>query len=221
MTLRLPTATLLVLVVLASCSSDSDGESTTSSISVTTEVTVATTENADVTSTTLADATASTDATATTDSPTTSTTVPVEEQVRAAAIASFDSYWQCLRAPAECDVAARTIAGSDAFNAFTRTIDDLVSGGLYVGPEDVGYMVIESIEPMQDHTLVTSCWWSTGVLYVQPAVEGEPPVIQNNTPGTLRQKYEFVQDPADGQWKIRRGDVIEQFPQENRCAPEE
>ncbi len=45
MTLRLPTATLLVLVVLASCSSDSDGESTTSSIAVTTEVTVATTEN--------------------------------------------------------------------------------------------------------------------------------------------------------------------------------
>lgn len=154
------------------------------------------------------------------DAPTTTEAASIEDEVRTAAIRNYENYWDCLRRPELCDIGATTLAGSDAFNAFTATVEDLKAGGLFVGDEDVGYLTITSIEPLDDHTLVTSCWWSTGVLYVKPAIDGAQPVVQNNTPGTIRQADEFVQDPSDGEWKLRRSDVIEQIAEVNERPPE-
>jgi hypothetical protein len=103
----------------------------------------------------------------------------------------------------------------------TRTVSELQQYGFYVGDEPYGYMVIESIEQKEDHTLVTTCWRLTGVLYLQPPIEGAEPTIQNNTPGWGRETQQFVQDPADGRWKTRRGDTLEQGTGENLCPPDE
>ncbi|MFK7919044.1 MAG: hypothetical protein AB8G14_13290 [Ilumatobacter sp.] len=151
----------------------------------------------------------------------TTTEQPVEEQVAVASLRVYDLYWSCLRAPNDCDIASGYLPGSDAFGALTNTVNDLSAGGLYVGEEDVGYQVIESVEVKEDHTAVTSCWWATGVLYLLPPIEGAEATIQNDRTETARQVDEFVQDPDDGEWKIRRSDQIELVEDENTCPPEQ
>lgn len=165
--------------------------------------------------------TSTTEPSTTTTEPSTTTVPSVEDQVRAAAARTYGEYWECLRAPENCDPGRSNLPGSDAFNAQTRTNTDLVEGGLYVGEEDPGYMVVESIEIKDDHTAVTSCWRLTAVLYFQPPIEGQPATVQNNTPGYSRQVDEFVQDPDDDLWKIRRSDLIEQEANVNDCPAEE
>ena len=67
----------------------------------------------------------------------------------------------------------------------------LVDRGRYVGEEDPGYYVIESITVGPDGTTaeVVSCWWSTGVLYGppvdpnRPVGPDNPATLVNNTPG--------------------------------------
>ena len=69
----------------------------------------------------------------------------------------------------------------------------LVDRGRYVGDEDPGYFVIESITVGADGTTaeVVSCWWSTGVLY-GPPVDPSRPVGPDN-PATLVEQHA-------GQW---------------------
>ena len=157
--------------------------------------------------------------------PAATTTVPAAttsnepvDQVRAAAIAYNQFYIGCLRDPRACDPAAGTVPESDAFRALTSTVMQLRAGGFYAGVEDPGMTAIESIEPMSDYTLVTQCHYTTMVLYGPPASEGGPPVVQNNTPGTVREALQFVQ-VADGSWRMRHGDTLLNKAGVNECPP--
>jgi hypothetical protein len=140
-------------------------------------------------------------------------------EVTAAMQGAHDYYWECLRVPIDCDVGRFDIPGGDSHAVLTRTRDDLIAAELYVDAEDVGYMVIESVEPMEDHVLVTSCWYVTAVLYGPPGLDGAL-TVQNDTPSWGRQTDQFVRDPADGQWRIRRSDSLEEGEEENGCPPE-
>lgn len=217
-------AAAVLALTLAACSGSDDeaAPSTLESPGVTAAASTIEPPATDVVDDTVA-TTSTTDAsTTTTEPPAPTTTQPsVEDQVRAAAFVAYDGYWECLRAPADCDTSSRTLPGSDAFNASTNGYDTMIEGGLFVGDEDPGYMVIESIEIKDDHTLVTSCWRLTAVLYFQPPIEGQPPTVQNDREGWGRQTDEFVQDPDDNVWKIRRSDVGEQGVDSNGCPPEE
>jgi hypothetical protein len=220
MSKRSQIATMVIVVLaLSACGGGSDSAGTTdppiTGQAPATEPVTEPTTNPPAT-----DETVSSTSTTTTEPAPTTTEPSIEDQVRAASTAAYNLYWECLRAPADCPIASWNLPGSDAFNAQTNTIADLVEGGLYVGAEDYGYMVVESIEIKDDHTAVTSCWYLTGVLYFHPPVEGAEPTIVNNTPGWGRQIDEFVQDPADGVWKIRRSDVGVQGANTNECPPE-
>ena len=150
---------------------------------------------------------ASTSSPVTTSATTTSSTLAIEEQVRVAAARFYDYYWQCLRQPAACDPSVVSPPDSDAFRSLTKTAGDLVKGGFFVGAEDPGYMVIESIDQAPDHVLVTSCWWLTAVLYGPPASPGGEPLVQNDTHGSSRQADQYVQR-ADGSWALRHSDTL-------------
>lgn len=223
---RLSGATLITAaIVLAACGGGSGDTTSTDPPAVSGSVTAVptttmTAEPVDSEPATTSAATAAPTTVITTPAPTT-TEQPVEEQVADASIRVYDLYWSCLRTPDDCDVASGYLPGSDAFGALTNTVNDLAAGGLYVGDEDVGYQVIESIEIKDDHTAVTTCWWATGVLYLLPPIEGAEATVQNDRMETARQVDEFVQDPDDGEWKIRRSDQIELVEDENTCPPEQ
>lgn len=209
-------------VTFAACSdSGRASESTSPSSTAQTSSTASTTTIADTTtSTTTSTTTTPTTAATTVASTAGPTTMPtIEDQVRAAALRHYDTYWQCLRVPDACPLDSAWLAGSDAFDAMSQTVTDMSVNGFFVGDEDPGYIVVESVVVNADHTLVTSCWSLTGVLYLKPPVEGAEPTIQNNTPGWTRETQQFVQD-ADGVWKTRRGDTLELVAGENRCPPE-
>lgn len=218
-------ALIAATIVLAACGGGS-GDATSTDPPVVSDV-----DTADSTTTIPAEPADSGPATTTaaTAAPTVVTTAPapatteqpVEEQVADASLRVYELYWSCLRTPDDCDVTSGYLPGSDAFGALTSTVNDLAAGGLYVGGEDVGYQVIESIEIKDDHTAVTSCWWATGVLYLLPPIEGAEATVQNDRRETARQVDEFVQDPDDGEWKIRRSDQIELVEDENTCPPEQ
>jgi hypothetical protein len=222
-----PRTTALVVALaltLAACSGSSDDATPSTLASPAATTSASTTEPppvTDVVNDTVASSTTEA-TTSTTEPPVPTTTQPsVEDRVRAAAMRTYDGYWDCLRAPDACNPGQSNLPGSDAFDAQTRTNAELADMGLFVGDEDLGYMVIESIEIKDDHTAVSSCWNLTAVLYLQPPIEGQPPIVQNDTPGYSRQVDEFVQDPEDDVWKIRRSDLIEQKANVNNCPPEE
>ena len=82
-------------------------------------------------------------------------------------------------------------------------------------------MVITAIEPAGDHTLVTTCWYSTAWLYFQPPIPDAPPTVQNNTPVQRIETYQFVQMP-DLSWKVRRADLVgERLRRRTVCPPEQ
>ena len=177
---------LLALAVAGACGGG--GKAVTSSTVSLSPSTTATTTVSSPSTTPLPETTtaASTSSPVTASATTTSSTLAVEEQVRVAAARFYDFYWQCLRKPADCDPAVVDVVDSDAFHALTKTAADLVKGGFFVGAEDPGYMVIESVEQKSDHVLVTSCWWLTAVLYGPPASPEGDPLVQNNTTGSSR-----------------------------------
>jgi hypothetical protein len=198
-------------LVLAACSGGADEATpTTPAPSTTAVATTSTATTASPPPTTPAP---------TTPAPTTAppTTAPrdVTAEVTDAMNDYYAFYWACIRTPAECDPSLVSLPDSDSFNALTRTRDDLVSAGFFVGDEPEGYMVVESIEVMSDHVLARTCWWSTAVLYGPPAPDGTP-VVQNDTNGSSREEFQFVEDAA-GAWKVRRGDTIESIAEENLC----
>ena len=204
--------TVAIAALLAGCTGDDDPNSAVTTAATGVDASTTRPRASAPTSVSLT----TTTSTSTTAAVTTTTTVPIEQQVRAAMLGYYDFYWRCLRAPEQCDPAQVTVPDSDAFNALTNTKNDLVKGHLFVGSEDVGYMVITAIEPKDDHTLVTTCWWSTAVLYLQPPVEGAPATVQNNTPSSGYETFQFVQQP-DLTWRVRRSDLVGEDSTENVC----
>ena len=196
---------LVSALLAAGCSGDDDADGADST-TVTGGEPASTTEPADSTAPTSDVDTTAPTTTPTTQAPTT-TTLPVEEQVRPPCSATTTSTGDAFVHPSECDPLEVAVPDSDAFNALTAGRDDLVEGNYFVGPEDVGYMVITAIEPPETTPSSPPAGAARPVLYFQPPIPDAPPTVQNNTPGSSIETYQFVQMP-DLTWKVRRGDTV-------------
>ena len=97
-------------------------------------------------------------------------------------------------------------------------MNDLVTGGLFAGTEDPGYVTVQSIT-IAAPTLatVTYCAWDTGVLYGPPATAGGTPVVVNNLQVTSR--FVTTMSLEGGKWLTSEEKRIERIEGENRCAP--
>ena len=146
----------------------------------------------------------------------TSTTLAPDVEVKAQYLQFADAYWACLRAPDKCDPAAMTASTGSARAALTKTLQDLVSGGLFAGTDDPGYVVVELVKLTGPTTaIVSACWWDTGVLYGPPAEAGGPPLVVNNLRATSR--YEATMQLEGGRWLESEEKRIERIGGENRC----
>lgn len=167
--------------------------------------------------------------TTTSTSTSTSTTLaePSVEELEAEIAAAYEDvywgYWACLRSPLDCDVSWLE-PDSGSYSAMFATMEALAERDRFVGDDDVGYYVIESIELSDDRTeaTVVTCWWSTAVLYTTPADPGRPagpdnpPTIVNNTPSSGRQIDELVL--VDGRWLQSGGRLIGDDYEEDQCG---
>jgi hypothetical protein len=146
----------------------------------------------------------------------TSTTLAPDVEVKAQYLQFAEAYWACLRAPDNCDPAATTASVGPARAALTKTLQDLVSGGLFAGTDDPGYVVVESVKLTGPTTaIVSACWWDTGVLYGPPAEAGGPPLVVNNLRATSR--YVATMQLEGGRWLESEEKRIERIGGENRC----
>ena len=162
--------------------------------------------------------TTTTEASTSTLAPTT-TAASVDAQVKADFLTLYDAYWSCLRAPKSCDPTKLTASIGPARAALTKTVNDLVTGGLFAGPEDPGYVVVKSITVAGPSTATVSyCAWDTGVLYGPPAKPGGAPVVVNNLQVTSR--FETTMALEGGKWLTSEEKRIERVEGENRCPPE-
>lgn len=142
----------------------------------------------------------------------------VDAEVQAAVLGYYDYYWRCLRAPAGCEPGRATAEGSTAFDELADVARTLVQNGLFVGAEDAGDIDIESIVADGDRATVTTCWWTTAVLYLQSPIQGDPPIAQTNAPTSGHQIYEVTRDQTDGIWRIQRTDQVGDLTEnENQC----
>lgn len=161
-------------------------------------------------------------ATSTTSSTTTAVppnTAPVEDQVTSAYLELYDAYWDCVRAPALCDPTQLTASVGPARAALTKTVNDLVTGGFFVGDEDPGYVVVESVVIVDPATaVVSSCWWDTGVLYGPPATAGGDPIVVNNLQVTSR--FETTMALEGAGWVTSEEKRTDRVEGENRCPAE-
>lgn len=207
-----------MIAALGACSNSGDSStSTTASSSVSTAPTVAPTTS--TTSTTSTSTPATTSASTTTTLAPTTTAVPVDAQVKADFLALYDAYWTCLRSPKDCDPTKLTASVGPARAALTKTVNDLVTGGLFAGTEDPGYVVVQSIIVAGPTTAtVTYCAWDTGVLYGPPAKPGGAPVVVNNLQVTSR--FETTMVLEGGRWLTSEEKRTERVEGENRCPPE-
>ena len=194
---------VVMLAALASCSSSSTAAPSTVVASTSTSATA--TPSASTISTTIA--------------ATTTTTIGVEEQIKASYLQLYNGYWACLRAPDKCDPSSQTSSVGPARAALTKTVKDLVSGGLFAGSEDAGYVVVEKVV-LTDPTMavVSSCWWDTGILYGPPAAAGGLPIVVNNIQATSRFDTTIILE--NGNWRTSEEKRTERTEGENRCAPE-
>ena len=227
-----PTLVALMLVAaLCACSDDdASDETTTTDVSVSTPVTP-TTEAIDVTDPTQPPVTAApttTSTSTTTTSTTTSTTAPpptVEEQIAADYQLRYDGYWACLRAPLNCDT-SWLVPERESALAMQATMQALFDRGRYVGEEDPGYYVIESITVGTDATTaeVVSCWWSTAILYgppvdpSRPVGPDNPATVANNTHGSGRQLDRL--SLVATRWLLEGTDAVGEESETNLCPPE-
>jgi hypothetical protein len=190
----------------------------------TADVTAAPTSTIESTTTT-SPSTAPPTTTPTTDTtpPPSAPTIPLDDQIRAAYDERYHGYWACLRAPLECDT-SYVLEGSGSATALQDTMQGLADRGRFVGDDDVGYYVIESITVNGDKATVTACWWSTAVLYTGPADPSRPigpdnpPTIVNDTPGSARLTDTFRQDTS-GYWRLAAASTQE-LSGEDECAPQ-
>jgi len=145
--------------------------------------------------------------------------MPVEDAVTAAYLELYDAYWACLRAPELCDPTQLTASVGPARAALTKTVTDLVTAGLFVGDDDQGYVVVESVAIVDPATaVVSSCWWDTGVLYGPPATAGGDPVVINNLQVTSR--FETTMALEGGRWLTSEEKRTERVEGENQCPPQ-
>lgn len=220
-------------VLLASGCSGDDGSSVAATgesvVAMEATTTVAPTTTAPVTTTTAAPAT-TTSTTTTVSTTTTSTSLPepslddLEAEIAAAYEEVYWGYWACLRTPTDCDVSWLE-PDSGPYQAMWSTMEALAERDRFVGDDDVGYYVIESIEFSDDRTeaTVVTCWWSTAVLYTtpadpsRPAGPDNPPTVVNNTPGSSRQRDVLVN--LESSWVVRSSGGMESFEEEDVCEP--
>ena len=201
-----------LIAALGACSDSSDGSA--DSTSVDEAVTTSSTSAPALSSTVVT--TSSTSSTSTTVPP---TTAPVEDAVTTAYLELYDAYWACLRAPELCDPTQLTASVGPARAALTKTVTDLVTGGLFVGDDDPGYVVVESVAVVDPATaVVSSCWWDTGVLYGPPATAGGDPIVINNLQVTSR--FETTMALEGGRWLTSEEKRTERVEGENQCPPE-
>ncbi|HEX4980128.1 MAG TPA: hypothetical protein VFV63_00435 [Ilumatobacteraceae bacterium] len=223
-----PTVAVVVLVAaLCACSDDDSSDDPTTTAASESTPAPSTTENIDITDPTEPPATAATTTTSTSTT-TTSTTVPpptVEEQIAADYQLIYDGYWACLRAPLNCDM-SWLVPGSGGEEGMINTMQALVDRGRYVGEEDPGYYVIESITVGDDGRTaeVVSCWSLTGVLYgppvdpSRPVGPDNPATLANNTPGSAIQTDQLALD--DSQWRLDATTAYEPTSDVNQCPAE-
>jgi hypothetical protein len=205
-----------IMAALSACSSSGD-------LSAPTGVSSASSTSTNVaTSTALVTTTTATRTTATSTSSTalaTSTTIDTEAQVKAGYLTLYDAYWTCLRTPQSCDPAALTASVGPARAALTKTVNDLVAGGLFAGPDDPGYVVVESVKLSGPTTaVVSSCWWDTGVLYGPPANAGGDPVVVNNLQVTSR--FDTTMELEGGRWLTSEEKRTDRVEGQNKWPPE-
>lgn len=148
------------------------------------------------------------------------------EEIEAEIAAAYDEvywgYWACLRSPLDCDV-SWLAPDSGSSRAMQATMEALAERDRFVGDEDVGYYVIESIEIADNgvEATVVTCWWSTAVLYTSPADPSRPagpdnpPTIVNNTPGSSRQLDLLVR--SNTSWQVQSSQGLESFDEEDVC----
>ena len=131
----------------------------------------------------------------------------------------YDAYWSCLRSPKDCDPKTLTASVGPARAALTKTVNDLVTGGLFAGTEDPGYVVVQSVAVTGPATAtVTYCAWDTGVLYGPPVKAGGPPAVVNNVQVTSR--FETTLALEGAKWLTSEEKRTERVEGENRCPPE-
>jgi hypothetical protein len=93
-----------------------------------------------------------------------------------------------------------------------------VSGGLFAGAEDVGYVVVEGVKVTgPSSVVVSSCWWDTGVLYGPPAKAGGAPIIVNNVQATS--KFETTMVLENGQWLTSEENRTLHVEGQTQCPP--
>jgi hypothetical protein len=208
---KVPLVALSLVAVVSGCSTSKASPATTLSPPITgvrasTTTTVATTVPTTTPATSLPAATTA--------------AAPTEAQARAAMVELRAAYWACFRDPWNCRPADITEAGSRALTAFTESVDRRITLRQYVGSEDVGYMTITKVEPVDDYQLVTTCAFTTAVDYVKSA-EGsdQPDQALPHTPETITNTWKLVQDKADRRWKIRQLIELSTVKEVNECPP--
>jgi hypothetical protein len=205
-----------LFVLGAGCGGDGNGAEQTTSAAVSTASTASST-TAPATSTS---PTSSTAPSTTPPETSTSTTLSPNDAVAAAYRAFYEAYLACLRDPDACDPAPLTASQGQGRQKLTEAVQELRNSDLHVGPEDAGYMVIESVtvDPVAQKATVTACWWDTGVLYGPPARPGDPEIVVNNLQVTNR--FETTLFLEGGQWRVGEENRISRVEGVNQCPPE-
>lgn len=209
-----------MLAALAGCSGGSNGAADPTTVTATSpaESSTMVPSTGQTQAPTSTSTTATTRATTTSAAPTTTAARP-EPQVKTDYLRLYDAYWACLHTPRTCDPSTLTSTVGTARAALTKTVTDLVSGGLAIGSEDPGYVVVESVTLTgQTTALVTSCWWDTGVLYGPPAQVGGAPIIINDLKVTSR--FETTMTFEGGRWLTSEEKRVGRVEGVNQCPPE-
>jgi hypothetical protein len=206
---------MLAVLVVSGCSTSKASPATTLSPPIT-GVRASTT-------TTVATTVPTTTTPASSPSAATTTAGSTEAQVRQGMVEVRAAYWACLRDPWNCSVADFNEPGSSGFTAFKASIDLRISERRYVGPEDVGYLTITKVEPIDDYQLVTTCSFGTAVEYVKsPDGSGQPDERLPNRTGTTINTWQLVQDKVSQRWKVRQKLAVSISQEEvNECPPKE
>jgi hypothetical protein len=220
-----------IVAVLGACSSTGRSSApttaflpsrTSSTLEASTSVPTTNTTNTtttDSSSTTSKTTSSNTTSTTTSSTTTVAPTTTEEVQVRAAYLSAYDDYWVCLRDPTGCDPTTLTASSGPARATLTDAVNKLRSSDLKVGPDDVGYVVIDSVifDSSSHNATVKSCWWDTGVVYGPPAKIGGDPIAVNNLQVTSRFDTTLVLE--SGVWRISREVRTGRTEGVNQCPP--
>jgi hypothetical protein len=132
------------------------------------------------------------------------------------------AYWKCYRDPWNCDPADFNEAGSAALEDTKASVQRRISVRQYIGPEDVGYMVVTKVEPIDDYQLLTTCSYTNGVVYVKsPDGSGQPDQALPTAKETIINTWQLVQSKTDQRWKLRQLNELSTVKEVNQCPPKE